>query len=171
MKGTVFIPLKHGIMKLDIEDYVKIKSVGRNLYSVRNHRKTCSTGNFYACYRGQKRAVFLHRFIMEPENGMVIDHINGNGLDNRRINLRVCTQAQNTANQKGVRKDAKYSKYKGVSMDRGRWWYAQITFNRKNIRQYGFKNEIEAALWYNKKAKELFGEFACLNEINAPSNN
>ena len=92
---------------------------------------------------------------------MEIDHINGNGLDYRKCNLRVCTHQQNLQNQriqKGV------SKFKGVCWHKAsQKWMAKIKHNYKTIYLGVFNNEIDAAKSYNKKAKELFGEFARLN--------
>lgn len=104
----------------------------------------------------------LHRFIMAPAKGEVIDHIDGDKLNNTRANLRICTRGQNTINQK-VRKDNS-SGYKGVSLMHGQYWRAYIGRGCSRQRHLGvFKTKEDAARAYDKAAKELWGEFAKLN--------
>lgn len=110
-----------------------------------------------------KLNVKLHRLIMSPPDHLVIDHINSNKLDNRRINLRICTQAENNRNA-SFRKDKSTSKYKGVHCERGRW-KAQIQLNKKKYTLGTFDTELEAAKAYNCKAVELHGKFALLNKL------
>lgn len=109
---------------------------------------------------------FLHRYLLQPKEGMQVDHINGNILDNRRINLRVCTNRENSINAKPM-KTKIYSKFKGVSYcsteKRRKRWVAACEVNGKRITIGRFYTEEEARLAYNKKAKELFGVFARLN--------
>jgi hypothetical protein len=109
----------------------------------------------------------LHRLIMKPKEHESIDHINGNGLDNRKSNLRICTNAENSRNKK--KRDGKFtSKYKGVCHHTNsrslKKWYCQIAKDGKKIFIGRYSTEEEAALAYNKKATELFGEFASINE-------
>lgn len=90
------------------------------------------------------------------------DHIDLNGLNNQKSNLRKCTKQQNNMNQK-PRKNSS-SKFKGVSWKKKiNKWQSQIEFNKKGIYIGVFQSEIEAAKAYDKKALELFGEFAWLN--------
>jgi len=92
----------------------------------------------------------------------MIDHINGNGLDDRRANMRTCTNQQNMRNLRKRRSGS--SIYKGVYYDkRRRTWYARICHNGKNIHLGTFATEIEAARAYDRAARRLFGEFARLN--------
>ncbi len=104
----------------------------------------------------------MHALIMQPPQGMEVGHKNGNGLDNRRSNLRVCTHQQNLSNQRkhGINT---LSKYKGVTRDKA-GWKAQIECQGKRLSKR-FKTEAGAALFYNEKAQELFGEYARLNEV------
>lgn len=101
---------------------------------------------------------------MNVPKDMNTDHINGNGLDNRRKNIRICTQSQNCQNRRIIYGTA--SKYKGVSWFRptGKW-RATIKNKRKSISLGYFEKEINAALMYDRKAKELFGEFANVNFV------
>lgn len=102
-----------------------------------------------------------------PRGQDVIDHINGDGLDNRTCNLRIITRQQNAFNSKSKAKHARiHSIYKGVvyRTDRKKW-VAIITLNAKQRYLGQYQTEQEAALAYNKAAKELFGEYAKLNKI------
>ena len=111
--------------------------------------------------RPNKSKQRMHRLIMQAKKGQQIDHINGNGLDNRRCNLRFCTNSQNQMNARPM---GGSSKYKGVSWNKkGNKWYSAIRFNYKQIHLGVFVSETLAAKAYDSKAKELFGEFAYLN--------
>jgi len=95
---------------------------------------------------------------------MVIDHKNGNKLDNRRGNLRICTYPENCINSPMKKNNT--SGYKGVTFwKRDNNWKAQIRFNRKNLHIGYFQTKEKAAKAYNKKARELFGNFAYLNKL------
>ncbi len=104
----------------------------------------------------------MHRLIMNAPAGLVVDHIDGNSLNNRKTNLRICTQAQNIHNSRPRRNRS--SKYKGVFWNKvNKKWSVSIRKGDKRIYLGGFDDEIEAALAYDRKAEELFGEFAYLN--------
>lgn len=100
---------------------------------------------------------------MNPPDGMVIDHINGDKLDNRRQNLRICTSADNAKNQKvQENKIGKTSRYKGVYWHkRANKWMARIGGMYLGI----YHSEIDAALVYNEASKKYHGEFGRINEI------
>lgn len=112
--------------------------------------------------RRRMTSLRLHRLIMNPPKGMMIDHINGDGLDNRRENLRVCTNAENQRNARLSSRNK--SGYKGVSWNkRDKKWRSQIQHERK-VRHIGyFDCPKEAARAWDAVAKELFGEYANLN--------
>ena len=102
-------------------------------------------------------------------NGLLVDHINGDKLDNRRENLRLVTMSQSNMNRRNInfkRRQDILSKYKGVWWDRNKW-RAAITVAGKKIYLGRFHNEDEAAFAYNKAALLYHGEFACLNKISA----
>ncbi len=110
----------------------------------------------------------MHRLIMNPPDDMEIDHINMDGLDNRRGNLRICTKAENARN--GIGRKKRKSKYKGVYFNKHphhfrKPWYSHIVCNHKIYYNGNFLTEIEAAHAYNEAAKRLHGEFARLNVI------
>ena len=113
---------------------------------------------------GRQSNIYMHRLIINCQENKFVDHINHNSLDNRKSNLRVCTQKENRRNSKSNKNSS--SKFKGVTWHkRNKKWVSQIRTNKKNIWLGLFENEIDAALVYNGAAKYLFGEFAYLNEV------
>jgi hypothetical protein len=113
--------------------------------------------------KGHYESILMHREIMglKQHDGLVVDHINHNSLDNQKVNLRVCTQQQNSWNRKVSVK----RRFKGVSKVRVNTWLATITHNRKLYRLGFYDSELKAAKAYNIKAQKLFGEYACLNKL------
>jgi hypothetical protein len=114
--------------------------------------------------KGNKETiVYLHQEILKVPKGMVIDHINHDGMDNRRANIRPATRSQNLCNSRR-RLGTKSSKYKGVSWKKQTCkWAARIGIDKREIHLGCFKNEIDAAKAYDEAAKKYHGEFACLN--------
>ena len=125
-----------------------------------NQWKWCLHSGGYATRRlNEGIYIYMHRIILPPPIGMQIDHINHNGLDNRRCNLRICTMSQNIANSR-LRSD-NTSKHKGIYWNKNvSKWQVAITFLGKEIYLGIFDDIDEASQAYAKKAKELFGEFA-----------
>lgn len=126
-----------------------------------------STHSFYAVVSIQKdnkkKTTYLHRLLMNPPKGKVVDHINKNTLDNRRKNLRVCTQRDNIRASKG-RPSA--SGFKGVFWNKIlKKWQGKIYVDGKSIHLGVFQNKELGAIAYNNAAKKYFGEFAHLNKI------
>ena len=118
------------------------------------------------CGKQQKRR--MHRVILGVTDPSVqVDHINGNGLDNRRCNLRIATNSENAANRKNLPQN-KTSRYRGVTWHRGVGkWQAAIKVHGKNHYLGVFPSDVDAAIAYNRAAKVHFGEFAVINEIPA----
>lgn len=104
----------------------------------------------------------LHQIILETEEGQMVDHINGNPLDNRRNNLRITSAVGN--NKNAIKRKNAIGKYKGVhySSREGKF-KAQIQCNKVKHSLGTFSSEIAAAKAYDAAAKQLFGEFAKLN--------
>lgn len=133
------------------------------------HIKDDKSGRLYAAaYLGGGRKNVkrgsMHGFIMQSPENKYIDHINGDGLDNRRCNLRFCTNTENQRNS--IKRKITTSKYKGVCWSKvSEKWYSSITINYKQINLGFYDSESEAAIAYNIAAKKNFGEFARLNEV------
>jgi hypothetical protein len=124
-------------------------------------------GNFYAV-RGKRVGkdnvikVRLHREIMEAPKGLLVDHKNWNGLDNRRSNLRLATYGENTQNTR--KRKGTTSRYVGVNFDKKPGnWRARIMYKGKMKYLGNFDNEIDAGKAYDAAAKKYYGEFARLN--------
>ena len=118
--------------------------------------------NFYAIRSikidGKKRTVKMHRVIMQTPKGMDTDHIDHDGLDNRKENLRICTHTENLMNTGKYKNNV--SGYKGVSWDNSRSkWKSQIKFNKKIIILGRFTDKEEAYKAYCEAAKKYHGEF------------
>lgn len=116
-------------------------------------------------YGGKYKDVFMHRFLLKPEKNQIIDHRNGNGLDNTRDNLRVCSRRENSANSRLSK--ANSSGYKGVCFYKNdKKWGARIGNPREPGYHLGlYDNPREAAIAYNKAAKKRYGKFAFLNKV------
>ena len=114
--------------------------------------------------RKNPQQVFMHRLIMNAPSGVEVDHINGDGLDNRKENMRLCSHSQNLQNQRNDSSRGS-SIYRGVSWSKkDKKWVAQICKEYSNEILGYFKDEKEAGLAYNKAALVYFGEFAKLND-------
>lgn len=128
-----------------------------------------SNNNFYACRKDPMKEIIMHKLIIK---GKMIDHRDGNSLNNQKHNLRLCTYSENGANRK-VQKNKSFGvKYLGVyamSMKRNNkiylYFQAALTYKGKRIYIGIFKDETEAAKAYDKAALKYHGEFANLNII------
>jgi hypothetical protein len=146
------IPLGKGLFAtVDAADYEEISKY--KWFATRHGR------NIYAICRTRGRAVYMHRMIMRPRKGYIVDHIDGNGPNNRRCNLRVCTNEQNSV---GKKSRVGSSQFVGVQHRRRRWQAAVVC--RGEFFYLGmFDDEIEAAKVRDRKAYELHGPYAYLN--------
>lgn len=122
----------------------------------------CLSKRGYIITSVNRRKVCLHRMILPIDSGFDIDHINGNKLDNRRSNLRVCTHQQNCFNQK--KRCTNTSGYIGVSkMKRVNRYEAYINLSGKKIYIGLYDTALEAAINRDIAALYYYGEFARLN--------
>ena len=159
---TMEIKMSNGATLIDSEDFNRVN--GFNWF-VNRQGKRRDIYYVVAPIKINKKwtRIRIHRLILNANIGEIIDHINGDGLDNRKCNLRFCTHQQNIMNRRITNGT---SKYKGVGWHKGaNKWQVQICFNYK-LKYLGlYTNEIDAAHRYNEEAIKLFGEFAKLNEI------
>ncbi len=149
------IPLTQGqFARVDSEEYPILSThkwsaakQGRSFYAVRS------------CKGVQLR---MHRVIMNAPKGLVCDHIDHNGLNNTKANLRLCTQRQNARNQR--RRTDGTSRYKGVAWHKNeKKWHARIYHNGRCHHLGAFTAERPAAEAYDRAAQTLHGPFASLN--------
>jgi len=105
----------------------------------------------------------MHRFVVDCPRGFEVDHINGDGLDNRASNLRLCSHGQNLAN---MRRNRGGSRYRGVSWHGASGkWRAQLSVDGRRMSLGVYDCEADAAIAYNAAALNRYGEFANLNKI------
>lgn len=142
---------------VDDEDYEELSKYGWYASDIHGWyaTRTVTVG-------GKQKTIFMHRQILESPKGKDIDHINHDGLDNRRENLRICTRSQNKKN--GLKYRNNTSGLNGVCwVQKAKKWQAQIKKDGKNIYLGYFNDKDQAGHAVDKKVKELFGEFAVLN--------
>jgi hypothetical protein len=159
------ISCKHGIFNvlLDKEDYNKVKV---KKWNVMQHTSDKSRYVIRHSYFNENkyRSLYIHRYVLDYNDKLVIDHINGNTLDNRKSNLRICTHMENCRNQKICKINT--SNAKGVCFNRrSKKWTARIGLNNKRIFLGYFESKKDATIAYNTKAIEIYGKFAKLNEV------
>jgi hypothetical protein len=120
--------------------------------------RSATGAKFYVQRKGCSE--LMHRVVIGAEKGQLVDHVNGDTLDNRRSNLRFCSRAQNSYNRGPSSNNS--SGYKGVSATPKRW-QACIQIDRKKRFLGCFDTPEEAARAYDEAAREFHGEFARLN--------
>lgn len=153
--GHTLIPLLHGnFAKVDDEDVLRISKYWWT-----------KTPFGYAAGINSGIRVWMHRVIVNCPQGLEVDHINGDRLDNRKANLRLCDKRQQQGNR-WKSKHARTSKFKGVYYcKRDEHFAAYGREGNKNKRLGTFQNEHDAAAAYNRWASIYFGEFARLNPL------
>ena len=146
---------------------VKVALVDQDEFEWLSNWKWSCTSHGYACRGttgrgGVKNTYYMHREIINAKDGQDVDHINGNRLDNRKANLRLCNRSENMMNSSGI--SDRSSSFKGVHWNKKQErWVAQISENKK-VRHLGsFEDETEAAKAYDQSARKAHGEFAKLN--------
>lgn len=125
------------------------------------HHSRHKTSDYAKAWDGSRLVYMHHEVIGKPKKGFVVDHINGNGLDNRRRNLRIVTQGQNIQGARGHTDGS--SGIKGVSWDKPRKkWVAQIHVKGKHVYLGRFQDKVNAERAYKMAAKKYFGVHAKL---------
>jgi len=110
---------------------------------------------------GARKNVLMHRLLLDAPKGVQVDHRNGDGLDNRRINLRLASASQNQMNRHA---SAGRSQFKGVTWGgRAERWIARTQMDGESRHVGAFADEVEAARAYDSAALDRFGQFAHLN--------
>jgi hypothetical protein len=149
---------KYGRDKFALVDDEDFERIGKNKYRLNEKGYVVRTKT-----KNKIRAKYwLHREILGKKDGFVIDHINGDKLDNRKQNLRHCTSAQNSINRNIYAKNK--TGYRGVRKRRSKY-VATIGYAGKYLYIGAFDTPIEAAKRYNHFALNLHGEFARLNNV------
>lgn len=150
------VPLAGGVVAL-------IDAADRALIEARPWRvHEIARGQYVRRYAASgSRTIYMHRLILDAPAGLQVDHINHDGLDNRRANLRLASPSQNGAN---MRPKGGVSRFRGVYWNRRRsLWGAQIKVDRVNRNLGGFPSEEDAARAYDEAALAAWGQFATLN--------
>jgi len=161
------IPLTQGKFALvDDEDFEELSQLkwhatelGKNWYAFHSYKPDTKL-------KGKKAwtQTSMHRIIMKFPVGLYVDHINGNGLDNQKLNLRLCTPHQSSLHRPNMKRG--FSKYRGVCWHkRKKKWQAEIGHRGKLIYIGMYKTENDAAAAYNIEAERRFGDYATLNVL------
>jgi len=154
------IPLTQGKYAIvDPDDYPRLARY--KWYAAKNEHTFYAVKNSWSKFEKKKIKIKMHRVITDAPAGLIVDHINHNGLDNRKANLRLATLAQNARNS---RRRRNRSGYKGVCYAGNRGKYrAAIWHDKKRIHLGYFNSKITAALEYDRAAKKYHKDFASLN--------
>lgn len=156
----LILPSGH-VCLLSDEDFKK--QGDRSWYALKNGHKTYVVRERLVADGPGMFIIRLHRVILDAPHDKHVDHIDGDGLNNQKSNLRLCTVSQNQMNR-GIQRN-NTSGYKGVfdAASKRNPWLAQIRQGRKQFYLGRFKTKTDAARAYDEAAKRLFGEFAVLN--------
>ena len=164
INGIVYIPLTQG--QVAIIDAADMERAQQYKWHARRSGKNQKKPSFYAeaAIPGHPdKAIFLHHLILPPVPGLEPDHIDRNGLNCTRKNLRYATPSQNAANRVTHRNRRPYRGVYKTSDDSP--WRAKLMVNGKYFHRCGFETPEGAAEAYNSLAIEHYGEFAMLNKI------
>lgn len=155
---TFILLTNGGEALIDKRYFNKVSKYKWYKHTVNKHTYVWRTSRF------KGKMIKLHTFLMRTPKGMMVDHINGDGLDNRKSNLRLCLPCENSRNQKLKSKNT--SGYKGIHFSKpNKKWVARIGVNYKRICIGSFIDKIDAIHAYNKYCLKYHGKFARPNEL------
>lgn len=156
------IPLTHG--KTAIVDDEDLEMLAAYKWSAMLNKEWEAVSHYWDWEAGRARRIRMHRLLTKCPTGKVVDHKNGNRLDNRRKNLRICTVAENNRNRR--KPVGGTSRYKGVHWSdwlKGKPWCSAIWSEGRCINLGRYRTQKEAARAYDQAAIEYFGAFARCN--------
>lgn len=150
-----------GIALVDDEDFVKLSSYKWH----RHDERTLQYARVALYGSGKQQILLMHRVVMNAPAGVDVDHRDGNGLNNQKNNLRLCTDQQNSMNLKLFRTST--SGHKGVSWSKqSKKWESYIWFRRKKIRLGEYKEKADAITARENAEKELYGNWSRRMNVN-----
>lgn len=167
--ASALVPLSRGLFALvSPDDLDRVSAFRWRASSPDRNGRSYAQRTHHTGPRSQRKTsvVLMHRLILEAPTGVLVDHINGDRLDNRRENLRL-TDHRGNARNRGLHRN-NTSGFKGVIFYGGRW-YAQIKVDRRNRGLGGYSAPEDAARAYDRAALHHYGEFASLNFPEAAS--
>jgi hypothetical protein len=147
---------------------VRFALVDDELFDELNQHEWWCTSDGYVRCKENGKAILMHRVVLGAPDDVIVDHVNGYGTDNQRVNLRECSHHQNMMNRRPHRTSKgkpTASRYKGVCLGKNlaHPWRARIRIDSKDYRIGNYDNEIAAAKAYDAAARFYFGEFARTN--------
>jgi len=156
------IPLTRGKFAIvDPQDYDRLKI--HKWYAQKSAQTWYAVRSLTNGKTEPRKNAYMHHLVIDIPDGMRGDHINHNGMDNRKANLRPATPFQNVWNRRKFKRPSR-SKYKGVDWAKdSKCWRARIRYKGKRIYLGSFDNETDAAKAYDRAAKKYHGRFAAVN--------
>lgn len=155
------IPLTKGLVALvDDGDYEKVSVLKWHAHTL---DRTAYAAHSFPDGTNRQKKVMLHRLLLNALPGEFVDHIDGNGLNCQRANMRKCTLTENNRNRRVATKTK--SGFKGVLETPYGRWRSVIYFDYKTVHLGTFSTAIEAAKAYNRAALKAWGAFARLNDV------
>jgi hypothetical protein len=154
---TKTIPIQHSsfVAVVDDEDY-------ELLIKYKWYLNTSSSGNKYPRTRIKNKNIRMHKLLLDAQ---LVDHVDGDGLNNQRANLRPSNKSLNAVNQRLRTHRSKTALFKGVYLYKPNKWRAQTTLQGKKIYLGTFDSAVDAARAYDAKIVEIFGEHALTNQM------
>lgn len=162
----IILNIKGYFITIDTSDYLLISKYTWRPNKIKDQPWLIYFRTYTEGSHTTRKEILMHRLIMgcTYKDGINIDHIDGNTLNNSKSNLRRCSISQNVANARKA--PNKSSPYKGVTLDaKSGKWKVTITCKGRSYHLGYYINILDAAKTYNEKAIELFGEFAKINTI------